>query len=294
MKKILIALFLLSTFTLSSKDYQLVWEDNFDQAELNEDNWTVVINGKGGGNKELQYYRRENISIGKEVETDASCLIITAKKENYRCRRATSGRLMTKDKMSFKYGMVEARIKLPKTANGLWPAFWMLGSDFPEAVWPKCGEIDILEAGNVNGIKNGTQEFLFNGACHWGEKFNKGAYPHYSNERVNPYSIQEGFHLYTLVWDEEKLTMYIDRDKYPDAAPYFEMPISGDGQPNHPSRYFHKEYFLIFNLAVGGNFPGIWKIKEVTALKNGDASMYVDYVRVYQKGNESETISIGK
>ena len=77
--------------------------------------------------------------------------------------------------------------------------------------------------------------------------------------------------------------MYLDLDKYPDNEPYFEMPISGEDVPGNPAHYFHGEFFLIFNLAVGGNFPGIWDINKVSALKNKEASMYIDYVRVYQK-----------
>ncbi|HET7734076.1 MAG TPA: glycoside hydrolase family 16 protein, partial [Paludibacter sp.] len=107
-----------------SDKYKLVWEDNFSKPVLDEANWTIVVNGKGGGNRELQYYRKENISVGKEPVSGENCLIITAKKENYRGKKATSGRLSTQGKVSVKYGKIEARIKLPKTANGLWPAFW--------------------------------------------------------------------------------------------------------------------------------------------------------------------------
>lgn len=264
--------------------YKLIWEDNFEGNELDEDNnWTVTINGKGGGNKELQYYRRENISIGQEPESGVSCLIINAKKENYRSKKATSGRLSTQNKMSFKYGLVEARIKLPKTKNGLWPAFWMLGKSWPNTPWPRCGEIDILEMGSGKGIKLGLQNRYFNGACHWGESFNKGAYPNFSYPAISDYSLQEGFHLYTLIWDENSIKMYLDLDKHPNNEPYFEMEISGKDTPDSPARYFHNEFFLIFNLAIGGNFTGIWDINQVTGLKNGDAQMYVDYVRVYQK-----------
>lgn len=108
--------------------YALVWQDLFNQSPLNQDNWKIEINGNGNGNAELQYYRAENISIGKEPDSQKSCLIITAKKESYEGRSFTSGRLNTDGKHKFTYGKIEASIKLPKTANGLWPAFWMLGS----------------------------------------------------------------------------------------------------------------------------------------------------------------------
>lgn len=273
--------------------YRLVWEDDFNGNSLNEkNNWTVILNGKGGGNKELQYYKRENIRVGTEPVSGENCLIITAKEEKYKFRKFTSGRLTTKDKMSFRYGKVEARIKFPDTANGLWPAFWMLGSDHPETRWPKCGEIDIVEMGNGAGIKNGIQNRYFNGACHWGEAFNRGKYPNYSKALSNPYSLQEDFHLFTMIWDKNAIKMYLDLDKYPDNGPYFEMMIDGQDEAGNPARYFHKPYVLIFNLAVGGNFTEIHSGKEITALSNGAAKMYVDYVRVYQKGAPEENLTM--
>lgn len=273
-----------------STGYKLVWEDDFSKSLLDETKWTVVVNGKGGGNRELQYYRQENISIGKEPISGSDCLVITAKKQNYRFHKATSGRLSTQHKMAFRYGKLEARIKLPKTANGLWPAFWMLGNDYPQAVWPKCGEIDIMEMGNKDGIAAGTQDRYFNGACHWGERFNHGKYPNYGKSTTNDASLQEDFHTYTLIWDKSSVRMYLDMDLNPNAKPYFQMPINGEAIANEPAQYFHKPYFVIFNLAVGGNFPKIRNIKGVTALKGGDAKMYVDYIRLYQQGVADESL----
>jgi len=173
----------------------------------------------------------------------------------------------------------------------LWPAFWMLGSDYPKAVWPKCGEIDILEMGNANGIEAGTQDKLFNGACHWGERFNHGRYPNFAKATTSPFSLQDDFHLFTLIWDEKTIKMYVDLDKNPAATSYFEMPVNGENVANNPARYFYKEYFVLFNLAVGGNFTKIHHIKDVTALNSGEAKMYVDYVRIYQKGVDGESFN---
>ncbi|MFZ4414255.1 MAG: family 16 glycosylhydrolase [Bacteroidales bacterium] len=274
---------------LSSANYKLVWQDNFDGPQLDEvNNWSVEVNGNGGGNNELQYYRRENLSVGLEPVSGQNCLIITAKKESFSGKTCTSGRLTTSGKMSFKHGKIEARIKLPKTANGLWPAFWMMGADYPSVGWPKCGEIDILEMGNANGISKGTQDKYFNGACHWGESWNGGSYPNYAKATTNSYSIQDDFHLFTLIWDDNALKMYLDLDKYPTVSPYYEMAINQVDVAPNPSHYFHKKDYVILNLAIGGNFTGISNINNVTALNNGDAKMYVDYVKVYQQGIAGE------
>lgn len=267
---------------ITSDQYKLVWQDNFDGTELNKDNWIIEENGDGGGNNELQYYRKENISVGQEPRSGENCLIIKAKKEKYQGRTVTSGRLTTQNKVSFKYGKLEARIKLPKTANGLWPAFWMLGTDFSSVGWPRSGEVDIMEAGHADGIKNGTQDYLFNGACHWGYYQPAGWYPSYAKQKISDYSIVDDFHLFTLVWDAQTIKMYLDIDKYPDAEPYFEIGITDNSSDISTYHYFNKPYFVILNLAVGGNFTQIWDINKITALASGEASMYVDYVRLYQ------------
>jgi beta-glucanase (GH16 family) len=289
---IIFLLIFISGAMLKAQDYKLVWEDNFNNSVLDTSKWNIVINGRGGGNRELQYYRAENVMVGKEPVTGEQCLIITAKKESFHFRKFTSGKITTQGKLDFRYGKLEARIKLPHTANGLWPAYWMLGNDYPKAIWPKCGEIDILEMGNKNGIQDGTQDRYFGGACHWGEKFNHGRYPNFSKATTSDYSLQDDFHLYTLIWDESNLKMYLDLDKYPNKKPYFEMPINGENIPNKAAYYFHKPFFLILNLAVGGNFTQIRDTRKITALQNGDAKMYIDFIRLYQKENSHQLLTI--
>ncbi len=207
------------------------------------------------------------------MKVEKGNLVITARKESYSGSPATSARLVSMNKVSFRYGYVVASIKLPRTADGLWPAFWMMGNDFAGVGWPRCGEIDIMEMGLSTGIANGTQDRYLNGTCHWGQS--------YAPHKTHDYSLQDGkFHTYTCVWDEKYVRMYFDLETHPDAAPYFEMRIldnMGD------SKCFRKECFLLLNLAVGGNFPGIHNIDSITALAPGSASMYVDYVRVFQK-----------
>jgi beta-glucanase (GH16 family) len=269
--------------------YQLVWQDNFDGTTLDEThNWVIEVNGDGGGNAELQYYRRENITVGKEPVTGANCLIITAKKESYSGKTCTSGRLKTFGKMSFKHGKIEARIKLPKTANGLWPAFWMMGFDYPTVGWPKCGEIDMLEMGNSNGINRGTQDKYYSTWYHWGESWNGGSYPNWGHDATAATGIQDDFHLFTLIWNSDYLETYVDLDVNPSAAPLAHMAINGADVAGNAAHYFHKQFYAIFNLAIGGNFTGIHDINNVTALTNGNASMYVDYIRVYQQGVTGE------
>jgi len=271
-----------------SQEYKLVWQDNFDGTQLDEaNNWNIEVNGDGGGNRELQYYRRQNISVGIDPVSRENCLIITGKKESYMGRTCTSGRITTQNKMTFQYGKLEASIKLPKTANGLWPAFWLLGYDIPVMSWPKCGEIDIVEMGNINGINAGTQDRYFNGACHWGFVEN-GFHPSNVGALTSAYSLQDDFHLFTMVWDTKTIKMFLDQDKYPDVQPYLKMGITADATAKDPYYYFNKPFFVLFNLAIGGNFPQIWDIKQITALNNGDAKMYVDYVRVYQTGDPME------
>ncbi|MBO4605477.1 MAG: glycoside hydrolase family 16 protein [Bacteroidales bacterium] len=260
-----------------SEGYTLVWADEFDGESLRTADWNVEVNGNGGGNNELQYYAARNVTV------ENGCLVLTARKESYNGKEFTSGRLNTNKKRYFTHGKIESSIKLPKTANGLWPAFWMLGNDFNEVGWPRCGEIDILEMGNATGIRNNNQETYFNGACHWGF-YRDGAYPNYAKSSNAPYSLQDGeFHLYTLIWDERSIAMYLDRDKNPSVQPYFEMLISDTSSDWSTGNYFHHDFFIVYDLAVGGNFPGIHNAAGITALAEGPASMYIDFVRVSQK-----------
>ena len=271
--------------------YKLVWEDLFNENTLDTNNWEPEIYGDGSGNAELEYYRAENISMGNEPLSGKKCLILTAKKENFEGRFFTSGRLKTAGKQEFVHGKIEASIKLPKTANGLWPAFWMLGADYKTNSWPACGEIDILEMGHSDGIKANKTERYFNGACHWGAYHYENGnawYPNYAKASTAPYSLQDDqFHLFTLIWDEQSIKMYLDLDKHPDTKPYYELTISETSTNDSPGNYFHKKHFILLNLAVGGRFTGILDPTKINALDNGEAKMYIDFVKVYQKGKNN-------
>lgn len=317
-KGLLLAFACLTIACQAQNEYQLQWSDEFEGTELNRDYWNVEDNARGGGNAELQYYTPRNISIEKHPVTGESCLVLTAKKEDYGNRPCTSARLNTQDKVTVHYGKVEARIAFPYTADGLWPAFWMLGNNLAKnlgnnddvdktkaalakqgrVVWPKCGEIDICEMGHHKGIENGIQDRYFNGACHWGESFNNGAYPNVGGFYTADYPVQGDFHLFTLVWTEDSIAMYLDQDKYPETAPYFQLSLRNK-EVNQPGHYFNHPFYLVLNLAVGGFFPNMPaaekyperitfddpSFQRVTALPadGTPVKMYVDYIRVYTK-----------
>lgn len=273
--------------------YKLVWNDEFNGNKLDAETWNIEINGNGNGNDELQYYtdKADNISFGKEPLSGANCLIITAKRERYKGKQFTSGRINTADKVIFTRGKIVSRIKFPKTKNGLWPAFWLLGNDYKTNGWPRCGEIDILEMGNAEGIEKGTQDRFFNGACHWGY-YKNGAYPNYAKSTTNNYSLQDGdFHTFTLEWDENFISMYLDQEKHPNAEPYYKIGVSDTKDDWSTGNYFQHDFFVIFNLAVGGRFTGILNPNDITALQDGEeAKMYIDWVRLYQKENDLNAI----
>lgn len=315
---ILSALAVCTLSSCSKPEYELVWSDEFDGEELNTAYWNVEDNARGGGNAELQYYAPKNITIERHPVTGESCLVLNAQREDYKNRPCTSARLNTQDKVTVEYGKVEARIAFPLTADGLWPAFWMLGNNLAtnlgdnddidkrlaelakegRVVWPKCGEIDICEMGHHTGIENGTQDRYFNGACHWGESFNNGAYPNVGRFRMEAYPVQGDFHLFTLEWSEDSIAMYLDKDLYPEVAPYFQLSLRNK-ELNEPGHYFNHPFYLVLNLSVGGFFPNMPaaekypevitaddpSFQRVTALPadGTPVKMYVDYIRVYKK-----------
>lgn len=254
--------------------YTLVWEDNFEGNMLNRNNWNVEINGTGCGNQELQYY----VDNDTTVNVSEGSLEISALRSRYKHCDFISGRINTLGKVEFKYGIVEARICLPKTANGLWPAFWMMGSDIRSIGWPRCGETDILEMGHSNGIKANASEHLFNGALHWGES--NDCHRQTVGDCTNPYSLQDGdFHIWRVEWTEDSIKMYVDDCP----TPYLDESID---TTTDKFSYFHKPNFILINLAVGGMFPNILNPDGITALQGSNqATMKVDYVKVYQKTN---------
>lgn len=249
--------------------YSLVWSDEFDGNTLNTENWSVEVNGSGGGNQEKQYYtdRAENIRI------ENGNLIIEARKETYQNREYTSGRINSRGKRYFKYGKIEARIWMP-TGGGTWPAFWTMGNDYKSVGWPKCGEIDIIE-------HVGNQPRMASFATHTPEK--NGTKGNNWSARAYMDGLEEQYHVYGIEWLEDdfngmdRIYFTIDGEQLAMVQESFEHVDENTYWP------FNKEHFIILNLALGGTMGG--------AIDDGIFAnpilMKVDWVRVYQR-NEVE------
>ena len=271
-----------------AQEYTLVWNEDFTDASLDNQVWNIEVTNNGGGNDELQYYCERGVSLGVEPTTGKKCLVLTATKEHYDNRDCTSGRVNTKNKMYYTFGKIEARIKFPNTANGLWPAFWQMGNNFDQVGWPQCGETDIIELGNKEAFGNGTQDRYFNGAMHVGT--GKDDLWSQTHSVTWPYSVEDTFHIMTMIWTPTSIDMYMDKEAHPDLEPYFHANLEPNDNPyKNRQVVFGKPNFLIANLAVGGDFPGIYTVNQITALSGGPQSMYVDWIRIYQRGDANES-----
>lgn len=243
----------------SASKYKLVWSDEFNETVPDTSKWTFEqgTGYYGWGNNELEYYtdRPENIGI------QDGDLVIEARKEDYKGSRYTSARIKTAFKGDWKYGKVEARIKLP-VGQGIWPAFWMMPTDKVYGGWPKSGEIDIME---MIG-KNPSTTY---GTVHFGEKTH-----HYKGGKYTlPKGIlHDGFHNYAIEWQPDKIQWLFDGKSYYQVTPDSLKP---DLWP------FSQRFYIILNLAVGGQWPGDPDSTTVFPQK-----MLVDYVRVYQESKK--------
>lgn len=244
--------------SLPESDETVLFFDDFKTFDASV--WTKETHESGWTNNELQAYAPEQVSVGKDG--DKTVLMLTAEWKN---GKIVSGRINSKGKKNFKYGTLSASIKLPKTANGLWPAFWMMGDNDKE--WPACGEIDIMEMGDEEGIRTGISAKRVNTAIHFGATPEAHEQLYHVAEVSD--DLQDGqYHTYTLTWDELHASVSIDN------KPFYSFDIK-----DNP--YFHDNFFILFNLAVGGSFTGITDINKVTALKKGTkAVMYVDWVKL--------------
>lgn len=236
----------------------LLWQDEFSGTSLNTDDWNYEIGtgSNGWGNNELQYYRQENTSIVDGL------LVIEARQESFGGRSYTSSRLTTNNKVEFQYGRVDIRAALPK-GQGIWPALWMLGENFGSVGWPACGEIDIMEMVGGGEGKDDT----VHGTLHWDSNGSHAC----TCEQNNSYTLPNGdfydqFHVFSIIWTASSIQWKMDDITYKTV----------DITPADLSE-FRNEFFFIFNVAVGGNWPGNPNGSTVFPQR-----MLVDYVRVFQ------------
>jgi beta-glucanase (GH16 family) len=247
--------------------WKLVWSDEFDGPDgsaVDASKWKHDIGGSGWGNQELEYY-----TDGTEnARLEGGSLVITATNAGaskygcwYGACQYTSARLLTAGKVDVMYGRVEARIQIPR-GQGMWPAFWMLGTNIGNVGWPACGEIDIME--NV-GFEPGVNHGSLHGPGYFADHSLTGT-------RALPGGAKLGdaFHAYAVEWDPGVVRFYLDDVLYETRTPA-DVPPGGSWAFDHP-------FFLILNVAVGGGWPGA---------PDGSTSlpqkMKVDYVRVYKR-----------
>ena len=247
----------MSETTETQKTYELIWSDEFDGPDgsaVNSDKWVTEIgNNRGWGNNELQYYTD---SLDNCRVEDGN-LIITAIQEEDGFQY-TSARIKTKGKFEFQFGKVEMRAKLPQ-GMGIWPAFWMLGSDIDVNPWPQCGEVDIMEhVGRLPDVIHGTMH----GPEYHG---NMGIGKSVTSES----SIYENYHTYAVEWENDTIRWYFDDVQY--------HQVIRDKLPTTYTWVFNQDFFLLVNLAVGGNWPG--KPDDTTVFPQ---TYTIDYIRVYQ------------
>lgn len=251
MKKILILL-LIGNFCLAQQTKRkLVWEENFNGKTLNKENWNIEIGDGcpncGWGNNERQLYTDKNHKLSKGK------LVITAKKEG---NKYTSTRITTKNKKEFQYGRFEALAKLP-VGHGIWPAFWMLGSNISEVGWPKSGEIDILEY-------VGREPHMVFTTLHTQDSHGNSI----NTKKTKFANIERGFHVFAIDWSKDKMDFFVD-----DVLVYTFNPIKKD-ENTWP---FNQPFYFIINMAIGGNFGGP-KVDDAIFPQD----FIIDYVRVYQ------------
>lgn len=251
----------------------LVWEDDFNGKSLNLNDWNYEYHEKGWVNNELQEY----VDSSKNIYVKNGNLIIQAIKTKDSTGKITytSGRINTQGKHDFKYGRFEARIKAPK-GKGFLPAFWMMPTDENlYGQWPKCGEIDIMEV-----LGNSTHKTY--STLHFGE-------PHTQRQGVETSLAEdfaEVFHIYACEWDPSEFRFYIDGKLFFKTNDWFTKK-NGFGEVTYPAPY-DQPFYLILNLAVGGNWPG--NPDDSTEFKK-NAQLVVDYVKVYQKKSYNENVT---
>ena len=250
MKKIAFIIFSFFASISTHAQWDLIWQDEFDGSSLDTTKWKVDVGGNGWGNNESQYYTAQgNLNIQN------SLLTITAKAEQFGNNQYTSAKIKTEGKFNVRFGKIETRMKCPM-GQGLWPAFWMLGSNHSTIGWPKCGEIDVIEHINSETKVHGTAHWDNVGHIYWGGIIN--------NDPTQ-------FHNYSIIWDSTKIQWFMNDQIY-----YQLNTLNGV----NGTEEFQNSFYLILNLAVGGNWPGYPNANTIFP-----AEMLVDYIKVYQPSN---------
>jgi len=260
---VVIGLFLFACKTTKSTTFtQLVWSEEFNYTGLPDTTkWGYDLgdgcpNICGWGNNELQYYQAKR---AKNARVENGHLVIEAHRENAGNKEYSSARMVSKHKGDWKYGRIEIRAQLP-TGVGVWPAIWMLSTDWAYGGWPESGEIDIME--NVGYLPDSVY-----GTVHT-KLFNHVKGTQVSGGRLSP-TLSSAFHTYAIDWNAEKIDFYFDKQKYLTFSNNHQGP---DAWP------FDRKFHLIMNMAVGGNWGG----KKGVDKTIWPQQMLVDYVRVYQ------------
>ncbi|WP_296948035.1 glycoside hydrolase family 16 protein [uncultured Massilia sp.] len=234
--------------------WALDWHDEFDGPLLDRAKWVPETGGHGWGNHERQYYTDRPAN----VRVDGGMLVIEARREDYRGSRYTSARIKTAGLVERTHGRYEARIRIPR-GQGIWPAFWLLGTDPGKVGWPRLGEIDIME--NI-----GKEPDTVHGTVHGPGYSGAGAFGRPQKLEAGAYA--DDFHVYAVEWEPGEIRWYRDGILYHTARP---DTVPGDWVFEHP-------FFVILNLAVGGDWPGDPDATTVLPQR-----MLVDYVRVYRR-----------
>ena len=237
--------------------YVIAWQDEFDGPanQLPDASKWVFDVGTGWGNAQLEYdtARPENVSLD-----GAGNLAITARHEDWLGQRYTSGRINTRGKFEQSGGRFEARMRMP-SGQGMWPAFWLLGSDISTAPWPACGEMDIMEF-------RGQEPLIVHGSLHGPGYSGGGAL---TRSYSAPAPLDSAFHVYAVEWTSSKITWEVDGVVYSTMTP--------SSAPPGSAWVFNHPFFIVLDLAVGGNFVGSPGSDTTFPQK-----LLVDYVRVYQ------------
>jgi beta-glucanase (GH16 family) len=255
--RLMLVIFIFCMPLMSAESWTLVWSDEFDFPEgapPDPSKWAHDVGGGGWGNRELQSYTTDLRNASHDGKGHLVLRAVRQPDGTY-----TSARLKTLGRFEWQYGKVEARIKLP-FGQGIWPAFWMLGHDFPVRGWPACGEIDVME-------HIGREPSTVYGTVH-GPGYS-GKHGISSNVKIYGSRLSDDFHVFAAVWSPASIEFSLDGDSY--------GRVTHDRLPRRTRWAFDQPFFLLLNVAVGGKWPG-YPDKTTTFPQE----MLVDWIRVWR------------